>query len=350
MRPRVARAAPWPAADPWPAAAPSTPASRRADPRPSSLTASATIRTPCPTVRSTPAGRCARSHLRARLGGPPQHRHRRVRSLRLDRAGHIAVVVVILVDQLPAARAARIRDAADERAAAGQGRVAAELASRWRRVDQLGRHVLGRDRGRTERHAGVPAGPATRRALAGRPAHGHVQLRVDDLIEQGARAGAGLARRVRRPARRRHLVQKVGQRGWQRRQRARVAHLHQRGVQLGRGHGALVAIALERRRKRRVQLRRQVRPQLRRARQRHAAQVAHDLLGVVAGKQALAGQHLVDDRAGREHVGARVQVQAAGLLGRHVAPLAHDAQRARHVEADRLGDAEVADLRLAGAR
>ena len=53
----------------------------------------------------------------------------------------------------------------------------------------------------------------------------------------------------------------------------------------------------------------------------------HRLGGRVAAERALARQHLVEDRAEREDVGARVGGLAAHLLGRHVAERAqHDAR------------------------
>ncbi len=64
--------------------------------------------------------------------------------------------------------------------------------------------------------------------------------------------------------------------------------------------------------------------------------------------EALPRQHLVERRAHRVHVGARVERALCELLGRHVRDLAlHDADDGAHVAERALGDAEVRDLHLA---
>ena len=75
----------------------------------------------------------------------------------------------------------------------------------------------------------------------------------------------------------------------------------------------------------------------------------HDLWNRRALERGLAGQHLVDDRAEREHVGALVDggVLTGRLLGRHVLRRAEQRAllRLHGLRAADLGDAEIEDLR-----
>ena len=63
-----------------------------------------------------------------------------------------------------------------------------------------------------------------------------------------------------------------------------------------------------------------------------------------------ARQQLVEHRAQREHVGARVGALAADLLGRHVVRRAHDHPGLRHVRGARAREAEVHDLHAPGGQ
>ncbi len=72
---------------------------------------------------------------------------------------------------------------------------------------------------------------------------------------------------------------------------------------------------------------------------------------VGGGERRQAGQHLVQARAEREDVRAVVELAAQGLLGAHVLDLAlDDAGLGVDLGQRRLGDAEVAQLDLAGVR
>src|SRR5262249_20988961 len=90
--------------------------------------------------------------------------------------------------------------------------------------------------------------------------------------------------------------------------------------------------------------------ELRRGRDLRLAHLLHERELGVAAEELFGGQHLVEDDAGGEDVGARVDGHAADLLGRHVAELAFEhADLARELH-ERLRDAEVEHLDAARVR
>ena len=107
---------------------------------------------------------------------------------------------------------------------------------------------------------------------------------------------------------------------------AREQELGQRVAEVGGVLIAIVRVARERLAHDRLELGLDLRVQ--RGDRRHA-RLAHELDGLVVGlavEQPAAGEHLPQDDADREHVGAVIDLEPARRLGRQVAELAlHDA-------------------------
>ncbi len=174
----------------------------------------------------------------------------------------------------------------------------------------------------------------------------------DRLLRRLARARAGIARLRRAASARLHVALEP----------------HQVGLELGRGlvaHGAillerLLEDARERRRERRVHL-------VDRGRLAIEDRLVDHRRGLAFERQH-AGRHLVEHRAEREQVGARVGELSARLLGRHVGDRAERGAREGEIVARRhrlelrgrrrdrpplpahLREAEVEDLRLPARR